>query len=151
MDITQSFPAKYLQKTDFTAPRQVIIDTVAMEDVSMDSQPTELKPVMFFKGAPKGMILNKTNANIMVALFGAETTAWSGQTVEAYNDVTIQFQGQLTGGIRLRPVQVLAQPVAHPVSQPAQPVGAPSVTFATDADLASENPAAGVPDDTVAW
>jgi hypothetical protein len=138
MDITQSFPAKYLQKSDFSSPRQVIVDTVVMEDVSMESHPAEMKPVLFFKGAPKGMILNKTNANIMVALFGSETTAWTGQQVEAYNDVTIQFQGQLTGGIRLRPI---AQAVAQQVSQPIQ----------AHADTNGMPPTEGIPGEDAPW
>jgi hypothetical protein len=115
MDITKSFSTKYLQKSDFPAPHEAIIDTVAMEDVSMDSQPTEMKPVLFFKGQKKGMILNKTNANVCMALFGAETDAWSGQRVIGYNDPTIQFQGQLVGGIRLRAAEqavVAAAPAA---------------------------------------
>ena len=112
MDITQSFPTKYLQKSDFAQPRVVTIDTVAMENVAIDSQPAEMKPVLFFKGAPKGMILNKTNANILAALFGPETDHWTGHQIEAYDDVTIQYQGKLVGGIRLRPV---AQPAAQEI------------------------------------
>ena len=110
MDITQSFPTKYLQKSDFAQPRLVTVDTVTMENVALDSQPQEMKPVLYFKGNPKGMILNKTNANVCMALWGAETTHWQGKQIVAYDDVTIQYQGKLVGGIRLRPRQKDPEP-----------------------------------------
>ena len=128
MDITQSFQTKYLQKTDFPAPRQLIIDTVTMENVAQDNQPQEMKPVLYFNGAPKPMVLNRTNANVCAALFGNETTGWQGKTVEVFNDVTIQFQGQLTGGIRIRPVQQVAQPIqAHANTNGIPPAAGPDV------------------------
>jgi F0F1-type ATP synthase alpha subunit len=135
MDILGAYPSKYLQKTDFPAPRQVIVDTVAMEDVSLESQPTEMKPVLYFKGAPHGMVLNKTNANIMAVLFGSETTVWTGKTVEAFNDVTIQYQGQLTGGIRLRPIPQQAAQVDVAIRQPTE----------------NPAPAEGIPGEDAPW
>ena len=133
MDILSSFPTKYLQKSDFAQPKLVTVDTVVMEDVSLDNQPAEMKPVLYFAGAPKGMILNKTNANICAALWGPETTVWAGKQIVAYDDVTIQYQGKLVGGIRLRPADT-APPVvqAHantngipPADNPGQPADAP--------------------------
>ena len=133
MDISKTYTGKYLTKNDFPAPRQVIIDTVTMENVAQDNQPQELKPVIFFKGAPKGMVLNKTNATILQMLYGNLTESWEGQTVECFNDVTIQYAGQITGGLRIRPVQQVAQPIqAHantngipPADNPGQPADAP--------------------------
>ena len=133
MDILSSFPTKYLQKSDFAQPKLVTVDTVVMEDVSLDNQPAEMKPVLYFAVAPKGMILNKTNANICAALWGPETTVWAGKQIVAYDDVTIQYQGKLVGGIRLRPADT-APPVvqAHantngiqPADNPGQPANAP--------------------------
>ena len=118
MDILSSFPTKYLQKQDFAQPRTVIIDTVVMEDVSLDNQPAEMKPVIYFKGSSKGMILNKTNANILTAILGTSMTEqWTGKTIEAYDDPAIQFQGKLVGGIRLRAVAS--------ANNPGQPADAP--------------------------
>ena len=116
MDITQSFPTKYLQKADFAQPKLVTVDTVAMENVALDSQPAEMKPVLYFKGSPKGMILNKTNANICTALWGNMTENWTGRQIVAYDDVTIQYQGKLVGGIRLRPNQEPTREMAQPIN-----------------------------------
>jgi hypothetical protein len=129
MDITQSFPSKYLQQSDFASPRHVIIDTVAVEDVSMDDKPAEMKPVIYYKGAPKGQILNKTNSKILAMLFGNETTAWAGQTVEVFNDVTVMYKGELKGGLRCRPISGAAFVPPTGVAQE-QPVGHPSVVVA---------------------
>ena len=127
MDITQSFPTKYLQKADFAQPKLVTVDTVAMENVALDSQPADMKPVLYFKGSPKGMILNKTNANICTALWGNMTENWTGRQIVAYDDVTIQYQGKLEGGIRLRPNQ---EPVKVPPGP--QPMAPQSDSWAAE-------------------
>ena len=70
MDINQAFPSKYLKQSDIPQPKTVTIATVTMENVAMDNQPAEMKVVIHFHGAEKGMIANKTNCNILAALYG---------------------------------------------------------------------------------
>ena len=143
MDINASFPSKYLKSADFTAPRRLLIDTVAMEVIEEGHDP---KPVIYFNGAPKGMVLNRTNANIISMLYGFETTAWQGKEIEVFHDPSIQMQGRIVGGIRVRPVQQVAQPVAQQVSQPIQAHadtnGIPPAGF---------DPATGTGSDDIPW
>ena len=85
------------------------------------------------------MILNKTNANICTALWGNMTENWTGRQIVAYDDVTIQYQGKLVGGIRLRPNQEpVAQQVSHTDNRAAENA-AQAVqfedTFEPDADI----------------
>jgi hypothetical protein len=131
MNVSDAFPSKYLKKEDFPTPRQVIIDTVTMDNVAPADKPPEMKLVMYFTGAPKPMIVNKTVAMVLGAMLGNETNNWSGKTVEVFNDVTVVYNGAV-GGIRIRPVQ---QPVGHPSVIPLEP---------------TENPAP-VPGETSPW
>jgi hypothetical protein len=119
MNITDAFPSNYLKKEDFMQPRQLTIDSVKMENISHDDKPAEIKLVMYFNGAPKPMIVNKTVATVLGAMLGNETDHWPSNTVEVFNDVTVVYNGAV-GGIRIRPVQQvpIAQPVAQQVSQP---------------------------------
>jgi hypothetical protein len=121
MNVSDAFPSKYLKKEDFPAPRQVIIDTVTMDNVAPADKPPEMKLVMYFTGAPKPMIVNKTVAMVLGAMLGNETNNWSGKTVEVFNDVTVVFNGAV-GGIRIRPVGGAAY-----VPATGNPVGHPSV------------------------
>lgn len=116
MDINSAFPSNYLKKTDFPQPRQLIIDAVVMENLAQDGHPADMKVVIYFNGAPKPMVANKTICMVLAAMFGPETNSWIGKTVEVFNDVTVVFNGAV-GGLRVRPV---AQAVAQPVSQPIQ-------------------------------
>ena len=116
MDINQAFPSKYLKKEDFKAPRQLIIDTVVMENLAQDGHPADMKVVIYFNGAPKPMVANKTICMVLAAMFCPETDVWAGKTVEVFNDVTVVYNGAV-GGLRVRPVA--QAPVAE---QPASPV-----------------------------
>ena len=102
MNINQAYPSNYLKKEDFTQPRACTIHMVKLENVAAAGQPEEMKPVLFINETDKGMVLNKTNANILAALYGPETDSWQGKPVQIYNDPTIQYAGQITGGIRFR-------------------------------------------------
>jgi len=119
MDINQAFPSKYLKKEDFKSPRQLIIDTVVMENLAQDGHPADMKVVIYFNGAPKPMVANKTICMVLAAMFGPETDAWAGKTVEVFNDVTVVFNGAV-GGLRVRPI-AQAQPATPPADNPGQP------------------------------
>jgi hypothetical protein len=74
------------------------------EDLPMGDDGTERKWVLHLEGL-KPLILNATNTRRLVAAFGtAETDAWVGKHIIAYNDTSIEFAGKITGGVRLRSV-----------------------------------------------
>ena len=135
MDITQSFPTKYLSKNDFIQPKLLIIDTVKMENVAPDNQIVEMKPVLYVNGSPKGIVLNKTNADVLKLLYGSETDNWTGRQIVAYEDVTVKNpQGNVVGGIRLRPNQQAPVDFQQPAPVPAgqQPMAPNSDTRAAE-------------------
>ena len=57
MKANDVFPGKYLKASDLNGHEPVVtIDRVEMEDVG-DGR----KPVVYFKGKEKGLVMNKTN------------------------------------------------------------------------------------------
>ncbi len=100
MNINESFPSKYLKASDI--PEEgltVIIVRVDMEEVGKDK---EVRPVLFFEGEDKGIILNKTNATNISKLYGYETDDWSGKKV-VLGVAWVDFQGQSVEAIRIYP------------------------------------------------
>ena len=59
MDIMQSFPSSYLRAGDLQGKTfKMIMKEVVMEDIGDDH-----KAVLYFQGADKGVVMNKTNAS----------------------------------------------------------------------------------------
>lgn len=108
MNINSAFPSNYLKAADLQGRRiAVTIDRVVMEDIG-----GEHKPVVFFQGKDRGMVLNKTNAQMIAELAGAEETdEWSGVKIVLYPTKT-DFQGKRVDAIRVN--AAVAAPVVKP-------------------------------------
>ncbi len=72
-------------------------------DVSRSDDPTsEIKPVIHFDGDLKPMVLNTTNLNMILALFGTDDESKIiGQKVGIYVDDRVQYAGKTVKGLRL--------------------------------------------------
>lgn len=101
MKISRSFPSKYLKADDIGKSRRirVIVKGVTMENVGMDGK-DETKPIVYFNGAQKGLVLNKTNAGRIAAVYGDETDEWIGKEVLLYVE-KVPFQNQMVDSIRV--------------------------------------------------
>lgn len=97
MNINGAFPSAYLKAADLGGQRRAVtIDRVAMETIG-----DEHKPVVYFEGKDKGLVLNKTNASMIVEITGAEETdQWSGTAIVLYPTKT-DFQGKRVDAIRI--------------------------------------------------
>ncbi len=104
-NIQSMFESKYIKSSDIGdlgAKRRLQIAFVEREEIDGDNG-KERKPVLHFKGAKKGLILNRTNANTLDAVFGPETDDWTGKTIEVY--VTeVEYKGKASPGMRMRAV-----------------------------------------------
>src|SRR3990167_5350243 len=97
MDINTAFPGNYLKAADLKGRNvPVTIERVEMEDVGGDH-----KPVVYFQGAERGLVLNKTNASIISDMYGSETNLWGGKRVVLYT-ARVEFQGRLVDAIRVQ-------------------------------------------------
>lgn len=97
MRISSAFPSEYLKAADLQGRNaKVIIDRVEMRDVGDDH-----KPILFFAGKEKGLVLNKTNANNIALAYGDDTDDWQGKEVILY-EAMVDFQGRSVQAIRVR-------------------------------------------------
>ena len=100
MKISEMFPSKYLKSEDLgNRTARCIIETIEMCDVGEG----EIKPVFYFQGKDKGMVLNITNANALAAIYGDETEDWIGREIVLYVDKNVMFKGKRCDGLRVRP------------------------------------------------
>ena len=125
MDINAAFPSTWLKNSDLNG-RAVVLK---MKEVVLEEVGDDHKPVLYFMGAKKGLVLNKINSASIASAYGSDTDAWDGQAIEVYPDMTI-FSGKPTPCIRVRPhrqaapIQSNVQP--PPVQQaPQQQAGDP--------------------------
>lgn len=98
INMNDAFPSKWLRADDIERETQVIIHDVTMEPIADD----ERKPVIWFEGYDKGMILNKTNANNVSGVYGPDSDAWIGKPMSLATAM-VDFQGKSTRALRLYP------------------------------------------------
>jgi hypothetical protein len=116
MNIDQAFPSTWLKNSDLNG-RAV---RLTMKEVVLEEVGDDHKPVLYFQGAKKGLVLNKINSASIASAYGQETDGWNGKTIEVYPDMTI-FGGKPTPCIRVRPVAAPAPvPPAAPAATPPQ-------------------------------
>lgn len=118
-NINDAFPSKYIKASDLRGGQPTVtIDHVAFEQVGRER---ESKPVVYFRGKEKGLVLNKTNANKITSLLGtAETEAWEGRQIRLYG-TEVEFGGETVEGIR---VKAAAPPPPNGGSRQAAPPSA---------------------------
>lgn len=125
MKIGSAFPSKYLKAADLGENKVlVIIERVEVEDVGAQGR-KESKPVLFFRGKDKGLVLNKTNARKIASILGTdETDEWQDGKIVLYATET-EFQGETVDCVR-----VSAPPKGKPstMGKPAVPPPAPAET-----------------------
>lgn len=105
MDIRSAFPSKYLRAADILAlPNKTIRLTIAglkLETLQSRNKEDEQKPVLYFRGAKKGLVLNKTNSDRIAHHYGWNTDEWSGKTVDLYVAEVDAF-GEVVEAIRVK-------------------------------------------------
>ena len=123
MNIQTAFPSRYLRAADLGKNRVVVtIDKVVMEDIGDDH-----KPVVYFKGKDKGLVLNKTNATSIEEIARtSETDEWGGVRILLRSDKT-DYGGRRVDCLRVDRPDSVAAPVPAPVLVPA--VGDDDVPF----------------------
>ena len=111
MNIDSAFPSNYLKASDLGDKKPVVtIDRVEVEPIGRDK---EMKPVIYFQGKEKGLVLNKTNAKKIAELTGSKDTEdWAGCQVTIYATET-EFGGETVECIRVKGANA-AKPAARP-------------------------------------
>ena len=110
MKVSQAFPSKYLKAADLEGRSVIVI----MAQVETETIGDDDRPVLYFKGKNKGVVLNKTNAGKISDAYGDDTDDWFGKPIELY-PTEVDFQGKSVEAIRCR------VPKGGKAAAPAQP------------------------------
>lgn len=113
--IDNMFPSKFLKASDIDQDYEVTIKEVATDELGQGAD-KETKFVVHFDEYDKGLVLNKTNANLIASQHGQDTEEWIGKRVVLTVE-DVSFQGKITPAIRIR------RP-ARPTTPPRKPAGA---------------------------
>lgn len=100
MNINDAFPSNYLKASDLGDAQPVVtIERVEVEPVGRGK---EMKPVIYFAGKTKGMVLNKTNSKKIAEIAGSyDTDDWHGTQVKLFA-TEVDFQGETVEAIRIK-------------------------------------------------
>lgn len=124
MNLDTAFPSKYLRADDLRDgfSEVLIIDRFSMESLKDPrTNVEEMKPILYFRRAEKGLVLNVTNKNALKMMFGtADSDQMIGKEVEL-------FKTQVAVGRELKNAMRLRAPSTNDnASRPAPPAaGAP--------------------------
>jgi len=119
MNIDGAFPGKFLAVADLDdQDLSLTIKSVEMGELGQGDQ-KQIKPIIYFKEEEKGLALNKTNANVIKKLFGAETEDWIGKKITLWPNHDVEFKGEVVSAIRVRS----RAPKASPNGKTQQPGG----------------------------
>jgi len=115
MKISSAFPSKYLKAADLPMGREVTVTIDSMQMEQLDDN--QDRPVCYFRGKSKGLVLNSTNASTISVVYGDETDAWVGRPLVIFNTTTM-YKGQRVACLRVRiPAEAAAALTEEPESQ----------------------------------
>jgi hypothetical protein len=115
MNIDNAFPSNYLKASDLGESQPVVtIDRIEIEAIGRNK---EMKPVVYFRGKDKGVVLNKTNARKIAELVGSKDTEdWAGCQIRIFATQT-EFSGEMVECIRVKAAGAkVVQPKPQPVA-----------------------------------
>ena len=119
MKVSDAFPSKYLSAADITDSI-----TVTMSHTETTELEGKKKLVLFFKGAKKALMLNKTNASNIAKAYGDETEDWTGKPLVLFT-AWVDYKGESVEAVRVRAPQ--------PKDNPRQPQTPPKRMAEADA------------------
>ena len=132
MNINDAFPSTYLKAEDLRGQRVAVqIGSVKMEEVGQGHDMEE-KPVLYFNGKDRGLVLNKTNATTIASLYGPDTDQWRNNWITLFPTQT-DFNGRQVACLRVEmqpPAQQNGQP---PAAAPPKPE--PAAEIPADLDI----------------
>jgi hypothetical protein len=132
------FPSKFLRSADLNN-MPLKRARVRMSHVEVEKVGEDKRPVLYFQGAKKGLVLNVTNARMIQEITGTpETDHWKGRWITLM--VTkVEYQGKRMDGIRVDYPDVTQAPAVPAPAVVQRP--APPPVEVGDADAFNDEPA----------
>lgn len=133
-DYRAFYDATYVRAWDLPTDRDAIMTIERVEGVEIKGvDKTERRPVVYFKGAKKGLVLNKGMGKTVKGMYGARVGAWVGKMIALYA-TTVSAFGDTHDVIRIRPTIPTGRRTA-----PNKPAGRPELGPASIPDAEFEN------------
>lgn len=103
IDYRAFYDNTYVRAWDLPVGRDVtmVIERVEQAEIK-GTDKTERRPIVFFKGARKGLVLNKGMGKTIKGIYGARVSGWVGQPISLYATTCAAF-GETHDVIRIRP------------------------------------------------
>lgn len=95
MNVNKLFPSRFIKADDLGGQQHTLTITRVIEEKVRGERGEEEKAVAYFEKAKKGLLLNKTNAMTIAALYGPETDGWAGCRVTLYAKMVPAFGSQV--------------------------------------------------------
>lgn len=116
MKINDLHPSKYLKVTDLEGDQVFTIAKVSFETLKDNDGNEEDKPVLWFLGVQKGLVLNPTNRKRILAQHPAEDTdEWIGKQITLTQEWVEAF-GKADFAIRVKVMPPQRKPVSNPAT-----------------------------------
>jgi len=96
-DISDFFQSNYIKSADLLNKPVTLI----MNELQMIEFDDGEKPALSFHKTDKQMILNRTNANTIVKLYGSNTDTWKGKEITLIT-AQVMFRGSMVPAIRIK-------------------------------------------------
>lgn len=95
------------------------IDRVQLEMVPAiePGQPDRERWIVYFRGAKRGWVLNRTNAECLVAMFGADVSKWPGHEITLHT-TKVRVGSKTELGIRVLGSPELQEPMQIEIRLP---------------------------------
>lgn len=113
MKLSELHPGKYLGADDIDGDTTATMTRIAFETMKTNDGEEKEKPVLYFKGVQKGLVLNKTNATRIGSVHGDETDLWIGKQIVLCVESVDAF-GKTQWAVRVKPVRPAPKPSAFP-------------------------------------
>lgn len=101
MKVSEAFPSKYISAADIPEDNIRLVMSHVVAETMEDKQ----KMILYFQGAKKGLVLNKTNAKNIADEYGDDTDDWAGKEVILFT-TWVDFQGKSVEAVRVRTPQL---------------------------------------------
>jgi hypothetical protein len=99
--VSELFPSKWLKASDFEDGDATLTIREVGQETLGQGKDAVVKFVLFFEEEDRGLVLNKTNVNVIAKLHGDDTDDWIGKQVTLYA-TEVQFQSEMVEAIRVR-------------------------------------------------
>lgn len=92
MKMSKVFPSRYVKAAELNGKRvTVTIRNLVMEEMTLPGKKPEKQPVLYFQNATKGLVLNKSNSDVISSFYGDESDFWGGKQITLYPTTITAF------------------------------------------------------------